>query len=160
VEALARYGDDCEEKVQDVLNQKIEDYNDNPMKWLEPLVVRLAGETQLNSAVPLLVTKLSQDGGDLTNEECGRALSKIGTSAVLRAVAEAYATSPRYFRLYATNPLENIHSDLAVETCLNLIRQEQDANVRGDLAHALLSQFSVEGVEVSTTTASCRNTWQ
>ncbi|MDG2285974.1 MAG: HEAT repeat domain-containing protein, partial [Alphaproteobacteria bacterium] len=148
VEALSRYGDECEEKVHDVLKQKIEDYTDNPMKWLEPLVVRLAGEMQLDSAVPLLIAKLIEDGGDLMNQECARALSQIGTSAVLGAVSEAYATAPHNFRLYATTPLENIHSDLAVETCLNLIRQENDADVRGDLAHALLSHFSVEGVEV------------
>jgi hypothetical protein len=148
VEALARYGDECEEKVHEVLKQKIEDYNDNPMKWLEPLVVRLAGETQLDSAVPLLITKLIEDGGDLMNEECAEALTRIGKPAVINAVSEVYATSPRHFRRYATNPLENIHSDLAVETCLNLLRQEKDADVRGDLAHALLSHFSVEGVEV------------
>ena len=67
VEALARYGDDCEEKVHDVLNQKVEDYNHNPMKWLEPLIVRLAGETHLESTIPLLVNKLIEDSDDLRN---------------------------------------------------------------------------------------------
>ena len=111
------------------------------------MVVRLAGEAQLDSAVPVLITKLVQDGGDLLNEECAEALTRIGTSAVLRAVSEVYATSPHHFRLYATNPLESIHSDLAVETCLNLLRQEKDTGHRSELAHALLSHFSVEGVE-------------
>lgn len=147
VEALSRYGDECEEKVHNVLEQKIEDYHHNPMKWLEPLMVRLAGEMQLDSTVPLLVAKLVEDGGDLLNEECAKALSRIGTPTVVNAVSEIYIKSPHHFRLYATEPLENIHSDLAVETCLNLLRQEKDTGIRVNLAFALLSHFSLKGVE-------------
>ena len=146
VEALSRYGDDCEEKVHNVLTQKIEDYHHNPMKWLEPLMVRLAGEIQLDSVVPMLVAKLVEDGGDLLNEECARALSRIGSPTVIRAVAEIYAESPHHFRLYAISPLENIHSDLAVETCLNLLRREKDTDIRVNLAFALLSHFSLKGI--------------
>ena len=43
VEALARYGQGCEGKVHGLLSQKVDDYSQNPMKWMEPLVVRLAG---------------------------------------------------------------------------------------------------------------------
>jgi len=147
VEALSRYGDDCQEKVHNVLTQKIQDYHHNPIKWLEPLMVRLAGEIQLDSAVPMLIAKLVEDGGDLLNEECARALSRIGTSTVVNAVSEIYMKSPHHFRLYATGPLQNIHSDLAVETCLNLLRQEKDTGIRVNLAFALLSHFSLKGVE-------------
>jgi hypothetical protein len=117
------------------------------MKWLEPLMVRLAGEMQLDSTVPMLVAKLVEDGGDLLNEECSRALSRIGTPTVINAVSEIYIKSPHYFRLYAIEPLENIHSDLAVETCLNLLRQEKDTDIRVNLAFALLSHFSLKGIE-------------
>ena len=48
-EALARYGDDCEEKVQALLRQKVKDLDHDPMMWVEPLVVRLAGEAHLDS---------------------------------------------------------------------------------------------------------------
>ena len=146
VEALSRYGDECEERVHDVLRQKVEDYSHNPMKWLEPLIVRLAGETHLESTIPLLVSKLIEDGGDLMNEECAEALTRIGKPGVINAVSDIYATAPHHFRLYATNPLENIHSDLAVETCLNLLRQEKELGIRVDLAHALLSHFAQVGV--------------
>ena len=149
VEALARYGDQCEEKVHALLRQRVNDYRHNPMKWMEPLAVRLAGEAHLDSAVPLLVTKLIEDGGDLLNEECAAALTRIGTSAVLEAVAEAYPKAPRHFRLYATEPLEYIQSDLAVEKCLNLLRQDKDEGIRVNLAHALLSHFAPEGIEES-----------
>jgi hypothetical protein len=58
------------------------------MKLLEPLVVRLAGQAQLESTVPLLLAKLREDA-DLLNQECAEALTRIGTPAVLEAVAEA-----------------------------------------------------------------------
>ena len=147
VEALARCGDECEEKIHNILKQKIEDYHHDPMKWMEPLMVRLAGEMQLDSTVPMLIAKLVEDGGDLLNEECVRALSRIGTPTVVNAVSEIYAKSPHHFRLYATGPLEHIHSDLAVEACLNLLRQEKDTAVRINLAIALLSHFSPKGIE-------------
>ena len=115
VEALARYGQECEPKVREWLAVKLEDYSHHPMKWLEPLVVRLAGQAQLESTIPLIVAKLLEDGGDLLNEECAEALTRIGTPAVLHAVAEAFPTAEQHFRIYATNPLEHIHSDLAVE---------------------------------------------
>ena len=146
VEALARYGDECEEKVHAILNQKVFDYRNNPMKWMEPLVVGLAGEARLESTVPLLITKLIEDGESL-NEECAQSLTQIGTPSVLESVAEAYANAPRHFRLYATQPLEFIRTDLAVEKCLHLLRQEKDQHIRLDLAHALLSQLSQEGIE-------------
>ena len=149
VEALARYGEACEQKVHALLSQKVEDYSHSPMKWMESLVVRLAGQAHLGSTLPLLVTKLLEDGGDVLNEECSEALTRIGTPAVLHAIAQAYPMAGHHFRLYATEPLERIHSDLAVETCLHLLGQEQDEMIRGNLAHALLSQFAPEGIEAA-----------
>jgi hypothetical protein len=49
VEALARYGEACEQKVHALLSQKVEDYSHSPMKWMESLVVRLAGQAHLGS---------------------------------------------------------------------------------------------------------------
>ena len=109
--------------------------------------MRLAGEAHLDSTIPLIVSKLAADGGDLLNEQCSQALSRIGTSAVLEAVAEAYPNSPHHFRLYASGPLESIHSDLAVEKCLHLLRMENDYDLRVNLAYALLSHFAPEGIE-------------
>jgi hypothetical protein len=149
VEALARYGHECEQKVHELLSEEIVDYSQNPMKWMEPLAVRLAGEAHLDSTVPLIVTKLRQDGGDLMNEECATALTQIGTSTVVEAVAEAFHDSPNYFRLYATGPLENIHSNLAVEKCGELLRQENNADIQINLVHALLSHFAPEGIEIA-----------
>jgi hypothetical protein len=149
VEALARCDQECEPKVREWLAVKVDDYSHHPMKWLEPLVVRLAGQAHLDSTIPLIVAKLLEDGGDLLNEECAEALTRIGTPAVLHAVAETFPASAQHFRLYATNPLEHIHSDLAVEISLKLLEQEKDDLIRRDLAHALLGQFAQEGIEVT-----------
>jgi hypothetical protein len=119
------------------------------MKWLEPLVVRLAGQAHLESTIPLIVAKLLEDGGDLLNEECAEALTRIGTPAVLHAVAEAFPTAEQHFRIYATNPLEHIHSDLAVETCLKLLPQEEDEVIRRELVNSLLYQFAPEGIGIA-----------
>jgi hypothetical protein len=81
------------------------DYRDNPMKWMEPLAVRLAGQARLISTLPLLIEKLITDGGDILNEECATSLRRIGTPAVLQAVAEVYPDAPRHFRCYAIEPL-------------------------------------------------------
>jgi hypothetical protein len=149
VEALARYGQDSTEQVQAILSQKVTDYSHNPMMWLEPLAVRLAGQAHLIAAIPLIVAKLLEDGGDILNQECAEALTRIGTPAVLEAVAEAFPKAEQHFRIYASGPLENIHSDLAVEKCVQLLAQEKDHGIRRELAHALLCHFAPEGVEAA-----------
>ena len=146
VEALARYGDACEPKVKAVFDVEVDDYSHHPMKWLEPLVVRLAGQANHESVIPQIVARL-HDNSDLLGKECADALIRIGTPAVVHAIAEAFPTAERHFRIYAVNPLENIHSDLAVETCLKLIDTEKDQLIRNNLGYALLSQFAYEGIE-------------
>ncbi len=149
VEALARHGPSCEEKVHSFLTQKIEDYRHNPMAWLEPMAVFLAGRAHLESTIPLIVAKLQEDGGDLLNQACAEALGRIGTPAVLEAVAEAFPGAEHHFRIYAAGMLEHIHSDLAVETCLHLLGLEKDDDICVFLAHALLSHFAPEGIEAA-----------
>jgi hypothetical protein len=146
VEALARYGKECEEKVHAILTQRVEDFRNHPMAWLEPLTVKLAGEAHLESTIPLIVAKLHEEG-DLLGQECLQALTKIGTPEVLHAIAKAYPTAPAHFRIYASGPLEYIHTDLAVETCLLLLPQEKDRGLKINLAHSLLSHFPYEGIE-------------
>jgi hypothetical protein len=131
------------------LSEKVEDYSHHAMKRLKPLAVRLAGQAHLDSAVSLIVSKLLEDGGDLLNEACAEALIAIGTPGVLEAVAEAFPNAQRSFRLFAAGPLEQIHSDLAVEKCLHLFEQERDDTIRRILAEALLAQFASEGIETA-----------
>jgi hypothetical protein len=147
VEALARHGTECEEKVHTLLGGRREDGDQGATGWLEPLVVRLAGEARLQSTIPLLINHLRADLGDLDNEQCGEALAKIGTPAVLHAVAEAFPGSEHHFSLYSTKPLETIHSDLAVETCFGLLEAERDEDIQVQLAHAALAHYAEEAIE-------------
>jgi hypothetical protein len=147
VEALARHGRECEGKLLDLLGQEVAGDDRSLMLWMEPLVVRLAGLIRLEAAIAPIVAKLLADGGDILNEECAEALTRIGAPAVLHAIAEAYPGAGDHFRIYATGPLENIHSDPAVETCLHLLGREPDEPLRRHLAQALLTQFASEGIE-------------
>lgn len=148
VEALARYGQGCEAKTLELLAVQVDDDSNYPMNWLEPLAVRLAGQARLESAIPLIVAKLHEDA-DLLSQECAEALTRIGTPSVLQAVAEAFPNAEWHFRLYAAGVFADIHSDLAVETCLKLFHHEPNENIRGQIAQALLSQFAREGVELT-----------
>lgn len=146
LEAMARMGDAFEDRVLSVLSQKVDDFENNPMKWMEPLTVKLAGLLRLETAVPLIVDKLRVDD-DLLAGSCVKALSRIGTDTVVAAVAEGCADAEQHFRLYSTGILENIHSDLAVEKALCLMAREKDQDIQRELAHAALSHFADEAIE-------------
>ena len=148
VEALARHGPACEPKVRALLSQEVDDFEHNLMRWLEPLAIRLAGQARLEPLVPLLVLKLHTDDAILGGE-CEEALTRIGTPAVVRAVAEAFPAADDRFRSYAAGTLERIPSDLTVETCLSLFRQPSARTVRLRLAEAMLGQFALEGIEAA-----------
>jgi hypothetical protein len=146
VETLARSGAELQERVLAVLAQPIDDYASNPMKWLEPLMVSLAGRARLEAAVPLIVDKLHEED-DLLSEYCTEALTRIATDAVLAAVAEGYDDADDQFRYSAMSVLESIHSDLSVQVCLNLMAKEADRDLQRGLARAALSHFASEAIE-------------
>jgi len=148
VEALARYGQNCESKVHAVLNQTTDD-DWHPLHWLQPLVIRLAGLARLDSTIPLIISSLLADNGDLSNEECAEALTRIGTSAVVAAIAATYPTAPHHFRIYAMGALEYIHSDLAVDTCIQFVSHEKDRDLRFGLVQSLLTQFASAGIDAA-----------
>ena len=145
-EAIARDGS-CAERVLAILSQKIENYENNPMTWMECFAARLAGELRLAAAVPLLVSKLREDGGDLLNEECQRSFIKVGTDSAVEAVCTDWPSAPWHYKLYASSSLEHIHSDLVVTTCLDLYGQEGNGDIQVNLLRAILASFSPDGIE-------------
>jgi len=149
VEALARFGQECEPKVLQWLSVVPDDPQFPLMRWLEPLVVSLAGQVRLESTVPILVGKLRENTDDLLNDECVEALVRIGTPAVLHAIAEAYPRSEPEWRMYPIHCLRNIRSELAVEIIRELYGQEADEFIRMELAEALLRQFELDGIDVA-----------
>jgi hypothetical protein len=146
VEALAGQGEKYVDRILDLLGQKVEDYETDPMTWLEIFLVELAGEMRLEGAITLVVRKL-HECGEILSEQCVEALGKIGTDAAAEAVTEGWLEAVWDYRLYATSALEKIHSDTTVRKCLELLPQDQDLDIRTKLADALLSQYAEEGIE-------------
>jgi hypothetical protein len=146
VEALARQGEEYIDRLLDLLGQEVEDFETDPMTWLEIFLIMLAGEMRLERAIPLVVQKLHAMG-DVLSEQCVEALGKIGTDAAAEAVAEGWLEWEWDYRLYAGSALEKIHSDTTVRKCLELLPQDKDVSIRTSLADALLGQFADEGIE-------------
>jgi hypothetical protein len=146
VEAVARNGEKYSDRVLALLAEEIDDVSDSPMKWLEPLAAQLAGEIRLEAAIPYIIGKLKIKA-DFLNEECVQALIKIGTDSAVEAIYEPFAKADWHYRLFASEPLENIHTDLAVTRCLELLAKEKDPGIKTNLGYALLSHFAYEGIE-------------
>ena len=146
-EAIGR-DEGCTDQVLSLLSSEIDDYENNPMAWMECFAARLVGELRLEAAVPLLVGKLRADGGDLMNEQCQTAFVKVGTDAAVEAICQDFTAAPWHYRLYASSALANIRSDLVVRRCLELLGQEQSGEmVEDSLTRAVLQNFSSDGIE-------------
>jgi hypothetical protein len=146
VEALARNGEKYADRILDLLGKEVEDFETDPMTWLEIFLVMLAGEMRLERAIPLIVKKLHLCG-EVLSEECVDALGKIGTDAAALAVTEGWPDAVWDYRLYATSALEKIHSGTTVRKCLEFLPHDKELDIRTKLADALLSQYAEEGIE-------------
>lgn len=112
----------------------------------EILLVEIAGEMRLETAVPGIVAKMLLLGDLLS--ECGvLALAKIGTDAAVAGVTENWPKTKWDYRLYATTTLECLHRDATVRRCLELYPQENFDDIRARLVYALVSQYCEEGIE-------------
>ena len=147
LEALARIGGPaCEERILAVISQPVINFDNNPMKWMEPLMVDLAGLLHLQAAVPILVAKLHQDD-DILASNCEKALIRIGSDEAITAIADQYAAAERHFKLYAAGVMEDIHTDPAAEKCVWLLVQEKERFIQRRLADAALFQFAYGAIE-------------
>lgn len=146
VEAIARAGGGYADRVIELLRQDTPDDTHQTLAWMQPLAARLAGEMRLEAAVDLLVGKLHEDY-DWLDEECQRALVKLGTDGVVESIVETFPVAPWHFRLYASGALAGIHSDRSVVRCLDLLREEDDGDLQVELGRALLSHFAYDAVE-------------
>lgn len=146
VEKLAHHGQPFVDRILDLLQKEIEDFDNDPMVLMEEFMVILAGEMRLERAIPLIVTKLHALR-EVLSEQCIDALGKIGTDAAAEAVTNGWLESEWDYRLYATSALEKIHSDTTVRKCLELLPKDKDLGIRTKLADALLCQFAEEVIE-------------
>lgn len=113
------------------------------------MIVRAAGESRLESAIPRIISNLAADLSDLMNEECATALVRIGTPAVFDAIAKAWPTAPDHFGIYCTSPLRSVRSDVAARTALELLKTEEDHELRAGLIDAVLGQFETKGIALA-----------
>lgn len=133
--------------AQAILNRLEKSHEqDPPLDILGPMIVRAAGECRLEAAIPKIISNLTDDLGDLMNQECATALTRIGTPPVLDAIAKAWPTAPNHFGLYCTGPLRSLRSDAAVRTALELLKTEKDHELRSGLIDAILGNFEMEGI--------------
>jgi SEC-C motif len=146
VETLGRGGATFEQRVLSMLDEGLEDSDDAARSLIQGFVIRLAGEMRLHAAVPALVELLKQDD-EWFNEECERALTRIGGDDVVRLVSHEFPDAEWHFRLYGANVLEHSHSELAIAKCLELFEPEEDETIKVMLGQALLAQFTTEAIE-------------
>jgi hypothetical protein len=146
-EALAR-DESQRDRMMELLKQDVDPNSETPLIWLEIFLVQMAGHMRYEPAIPLIIKKFLVDG-ELLNEECDKALTKIGTDTVIRAVRDAYPQAPDHFRLYSSEIFGDIHSDLALSAGLELLSQEFDLTQRTWLANAVVDQFATEAIDAA-----------
>ena len=97
IESMAQYPDERGDMVLDLLQRHYPAKGISLMHWLEPEIVRLAGQMRLQAAIPILVEHLHSDEDSLI-DAAETALMKIGTDAVVEAIADDWPDSSEDFR--------------------------------------------------------------
>jgi hypothetical protein len=148
-EAIARHKNRYAEKVLSILGETIEYSPSNPKVWMEGFAVRMAGEMRLQPAIPLVIAKLKDgdDDADWLSELGQDTLEMIGGDAAVLAVAEMFRAGDWQLRMFASDVLQHLHSDVAVTTALELLPGEEDPTIRSFLATGLSSHFAFEAIE-------------
>jgi hypothetical protein len=146
IESLARHAVERDEFVLELLCREYPSQGKRLMRRLEPLLINLAGVMRLPAAVPILIHHLKS--GDLAlSDSASTALMRIGTATVVEAIVDEWWDASDDFRGSAADVLEQIHTDLSEQSCLGFLEFEDDFDTAFALAHALLSHFSIEGIE-------------
>lgn len=143
VEALGRHRDEYAGLVLEIIGGN----SDELGTWKEVFAIRLAGEMKLEEAIPLMMATLHEVPDDWISEECQRAFIKMSSEAVIAHFASDYATSEWFERMSIACTLEDIHSDRAVQACLDFLKLEEDQEIRSILLQSILFNFSTDGIE-------------
>lgn len=145
-EAIARDGD-MADRVLSILSKRLHRTENDPMSWIQIAAARIAGDMRLAEAAPRLAARLTDDSGDVMNEQCQRAFVKIGGQAAVEAIVAAFGAAPWHFKLYASSAMEHIHCDSVVTQSLELLKSEKDEGIREHLVAAILGNFCSDGIE-------------
>jgi hypothetical protein len=117
------------------------------MQWADAWIVELAGEMRLKEAIPLIIDRLFERNEPVL-DECGSVLAKIGGDEVVEGVSEIWSNADFEIRSTCTETLEHIHTDLSAETCLELLKDEDEFEIRLHLGQAVLSHFVLGHIDV------------
>jgi hypothetical protein len=101
---------------------------------------------RLKEAIPFIIERFYDDD-DTVRDECGTALAKIGGDEVVKAIADIWWNSDEEFCGIAADGLGHIHTDLCAEKCLEFLAKEEDFETQLMLGHAVLSHFTLDGIE-------------
>lgn len=147
VTCLAELGSVPIDRMMELLQTEVEDDEDSAVFWLQPKLVTLAGLVRHEPALPILIEMLRIDH-DALSEESQTALIRLGTDDVIRAVEAVLPDEEWSWQLYASGVFEQIHSDETVRAATGLLQEYSlEENIRQNIAHGLVCQFSTEGLE-------------
>ena len=127
--AMARHPQDAAQAVLPLLEGPCRDPDKALFQWLEPWLVEIAGAARLKEAVPLLIKRVDEDDENL-HEHLAKALSLIGGDEVIKAVAEKWGDTALEGCFTLAEPLEHVHSELAVKHILQLLEEEDEPDLR------------------------------
>ncbi|MEQ8667774.1 MAG: hypothetical protein RIC12_01295 [Pirellulales bacterium] len=145
VEALARHTNHADD-VLSRLEKTTGGNGSHDLDSLEPFMVQLAGKMRLDAAVPVLIEKLL--GSDLdVSDDCVTALGTIGTDEVVGALRSVYWDADPEDRIGIIEPMESVHTELAVDTLLELFHGENNLEPAIYLGTVLLGKFDGRAIE-------------
>jgi hypothetical protein len=130
IEALARHPAAIAPRVMSLLQ------DESIMDWREVHGTDLIGRMQYHPGVDVLLDKLRVDG-DYTLEAAARSLVQLGTTEVLRKIADRFGRENNTFRIYAAGALGNINHPAAEAVILTLLAPEKDFDTRTSLLGSL-----------------------
>ena len=103
---------------------------------------------RLEPAARLLIPRL-QEVDEAMVDVSSTSLVKIGTDSVVRALANDFPIANDSFQFSVASILEDIHSNVTVEACLEFLEEEDiSEEVEAKLLEALLQNFAADSLEL------------
>jgi hypothetical protein len=142
VEGLLQYGDEIKHKVIMSLSQETTDYH------FELSMVQIAGGLKIQETVPYLFRILiDSDFMNLVNNECTRALGKIGGREVVNQVELLYPEHEP-IRAQLASILKWVPYNYSEDLAIRFLKGEQDLAQKTFLAEALCGMFSLKATDL------------
>jgi hypothetical protein len=124
----------------------LDSYDPDDFSYETIFYTQLAGEMQLETAIPLLCSFLGAED-DVLPGCASKALVRIGTESVITTLAEKYAAAPEeYYRLFASDVFGKIKLPASEKALLELLPSEDDITYATKLADGLCELGSAIGI--------------